>query len=129
MLLSDRSLVQELDNLDDVYEDLTETSQSALSEDDCMDLVVVPPIHEDTHQLPFPEVSVEWYKRQNILSTKNASRENIQHPCYDEGGAIQYIDRSRVDDTIEENKRIEAENGSHQRQAYQGTLVFCSESW
>ena len=101
MLLSDCSLVQELDNLDDVYEDLTETSQSALSEDDCMDLVVVPPIHEDTHQLPFPEVSVEWYKRQNI-STKNASRENIQHPCYD-GGAIQYIDRSRVDGTIKEN--------------------------
>lgn len=68
-----------------------------------MIVVVVPPIHEDTHQLPFPEVSVEWYKRQNILSTKNASRENIQHPCYDERGAIQYIDRSRVDGTIEEN--------------------------
>ena len=104
MLSSDYSLINELDHplyQDDLDEDMMITSpQNALSDDDHMDMVV-PSVIEQAHLLPFPEVSVEWYKRQNALFTKNASRQD-QRPYYDEG-VIQYIDRSRVDGTIEDN--------------------------
>ena len=82
-MLSDSPLIQDLDHPlypYDIHEDImTGSPQNSLSNDDHMDLVV-PHIDEQTHLLPFPEVSVEWYKRQNALSTKNASRKNIQHP-------------------------------------------------
>ena len=69
MLSSDYSLLNELDhplyqdNLHDQYEDIMITStQNALSDDDHMDMVA-PPIDEQAHLLPLPDVSVEWYKR------------------------------------------------------------------
>ena len=58
---------------------------------------------ELAHPLPFPNVSVEWYRRQHTLSMKNASRDILQQPCCSEYGVIQYINRSRVDGTLQEN--------------------------
>lgn len=60
------------------------------------------PYHQS---LPFPGLSAEWYKRQNTLAMKNASREKSRHTNtpLDESGAILYISRSQVEGTLQEN--------------------------
>ena len=53
--------------------------------------------------LPFPQVSVEWYKRQYSLSVKNISRDSLKEPYWSEEGIIKYINRSRVGGIFEDN--------------------------
>ena len=56
-----------------------------------------------TPMLPFPQVSVEWYRRQYTLSVKNLSRESLEEPYHSDEGIIKYVNRSRVHGTLEDN--------------------------
>ena len=53
--------------------------------------IVIPSTDESIHMLPFPQVSVEWYKRQYSLSVKNISRDSLKEPYWSEEGIIKYI--------------------------------------
>ena len=68
-----------------------------------MDMDVVLSADEYTQLLPFPQVSVEWYRRQYSLSVKNISREKLEEPNRSAEGIIKYINRSRVRGTLEDN--------------------------
>ena len=65
--------------------------------------IVIPSTDESTHMLPFPQVSVEWYRHQYSLLVKNIFQDSLEEPYSSEEGIIQYINRSRVGGTLEDN--------------------------
>ena len=72
---------------DVVYSHPTDTiaqiPEVVLSDTEDMD-IVIPSTDESTHVLPFPQVSVEWHKRQYSLSVKNISQDSLEEPYWSE---------------------------------------------
>ena len=87
----------------DDFQNITPDSESMDTNQDVVHIHV----HDiPSSPLPFPCVSSSWYSQQYVLSMKNAARERRRElKCInkDNEGNFTFIDRSRVQGTIEQN--------------------------
>jgi len=79
------------------------SSRSSISDESDIEIQFYP---KYCSSLPFPQVSADWYEKQYSLSIHNAAREEHRHTnilCLDERNNMQFINRSLVNGTLENN--------------------------
>ena len=79
------------------------SSRSSISDESDIEIQFYP---KYCSSLPFPQVSADWYEKQYSLSVHNVAREEHRHTnilCLDERNNMQFINRSLVNGTLENN--------------------------